>query len=90
MSGVTKDKLLTTIGDFTWFWGQDFFIETSYGNFHWKDPDYGGDNTMTLFDGDLDAFGQYLNLDFGRDKGFHEIRHPCGENFTLILNPAES
>jgi hypothetical protein len=86
MSEITKEKLLSTMSDFTWFWGQDWFIETELGNFHWKDPDYGnGDNTITKFDGTYKDFCTYLNIEYGRDKGKNLIPNRCGNNFTLIL-----
>lgn len=81
-----KSQLLQIMGDFTWYWGQDWFIETEIGNFHWKDPDYGsGDNIMTKFDGNIQAFRKFLNVDFGRDKGRHDIERYCGKDFIVVL-----
>lgn len=81
---VTKELLLEQGGLFTWYFGQDFFIETPIGNFHWKDPDYDGDNTITLFDGDVVKFNTHMR-GFGRDKGYHDIINYCGSEFTLVI-----
>lgn len=82
---MTKEKLLSMIGEFTYCWGCDFFIETSEGNFHWKDPDYNGNNTIRKFNGSLSDFlAQFTGMDFGRDKGTHLIASFCGEDFTFI------
>lgn len=82
---ITKELLLETMAHFTWGWGQDFFIETEHGNFHWKSPDYEGANTMTLFEGSYEDWCKKLNIDFGRDKGHHNIERKCGTEFTLII-----
>lgn len=81
---MTKEELIRTRGEFTWCWGQDFFIETPSGNFHWKDPDYQGDNTIRPFYGTLADFCKMCHVDFGRDKGKHLIGSYVGENFTLV------
>jgi hypothetical protein len=31
--------ILDTVASFTWDFGQNFFLETSEGNFVWSDPD---------------------------------------------------
>ena len=84
---VTKDALLNmgSLARFSWFWGKDFFVETPLGNFHYSDPDYGGDNTMTLFEGSYEKFRIYLNFQTSRDKGFHDIEEYCGKDFTLVI-----
>lgn len=82
---ITKEKLLNTIGSFSWFWGQTFFIETKLGNFIWKDPGYNGDNTITLFAGTYEDCRKSEKVAYARDKGFHTIKDFCGEEFTLIL-----
>jgi len=81
---MTKEELIRTRGEFTWCWSQDFFIETPLGNFHWKDPDYQGDNTIRPFYGTLADFCKMLHVDFGRAKGKHLIGSYVGENFTLV------
>lgn len=82
---MTKEKLLSMIGEFTYCWGFHFFIETSEGNFVWEDPDYGGNNTIKKFNGSLSDFlAQFNGIDFGRDKGKHYIWNYCGKDFVLI------
>ena len=85
---LTKEEISGLVGEFTWDFGQCFFIETEVGNFVWSDPDYNGDNSLTLFDGDIldffrgDIHSEYSDF-FGRDKGMHFIRDYCGEDFIL-------
>lgn len=81
---VTKEQLLSTNGTFTWFFGQDWFIQTDLGNFHWKDPSYQGDNTVAKFEGSYEDFCKFINVDFGRAKGIKMISLKCGEEFELI------
>lgn len=81
MSNMTKEKLCGMIGDFTWNFGNKFFIETAEGNFIWSDPDYNGDNTIRKFNGTLQ---DYFGDSFGRDKGKHYISDYCGTEFTLV------
>lgn len=85
MTIITKEQLLDAVGDFTWFWGQTFFISTSLGNFKWSAPSYDGDNIMTPFQGDITDFCKHMNIDYGRDKGVHFIKSYCGDQFTLII-----
>jgi len=67
------------IGDFTWCWGNSFFIETHEGNFVWKDPAYNGDNSIVSYDGSLEDFLKENNLEYGRDKGTHIIGDYIGD-----------
>jgi hypothetical protein len=81
---ITKEQLLNEVGDFTWDFGQCFFIETRYGNFIWSDPDYNGDNTMMEYSGSIqDFFSSRYGL-YGRGKGNHLISRYCGDKFTVI------
>lgn len=80
----TKQDLLNSIADFTYFWGADFFVETSFGNFHWKDPDYNGDNSFTLINKDYGQFCNSMNVEFGRSKGFHVVERYCGPDINII------
>ncbi len=73
MSKLTKNDL----GKFTYCWGMDFFIETEKGNFLWKDPEYGGDNTISPYKGSLGDFLKGNLLPYGRDKGSHKIGDYC-------------
>lgn len=71
------------VGEFTWCWGWSFFIETSQGNFVWKDPEYGGDNTIRPYSGSYDDFCKEKNVPYGRNKGKHVIEAYC-PGFRLI------
>jgi hypothetical protein len=82
---ISKEAIANTVGDFIYMWGMHFFIETSLGNFVWSDPDYQGDNTMTLFNGSYGDYCKQKNIDFGRAKGRHLIGRYCGENFTVVI-----
>lgn len=78
---MTKEKLAGMVGEFTWDFGQNFFIETSEGNFVWSDPAYNGDNTIRPYNGTVE---DYFGNSFGRDKGKHYIGKYCGDQFTLV------
>ena len=79
-----KEALIGAMATFTWYFGQDWLVETEFGNFHWKDPDYKGDNTMTLFNGSHIQFRDHVNVGMGRDKGLRSIEKVCGTEFTLV------
>lgn len=81
-----KEKLMNMVGQFTWDFGQNFFIETSIGNFIWSDPDYYGDNTIKSFDGSIK---DYFGKGFGRRKGHHTISEYCGEDFEFVEGEIE-
>lgn len=40
---------------------------------------------MTPFSGDIMDFCKFQNVDYGRDKGFHDIERYCGTEFTLVI-----
>lgn len=80
----TKQDILNYFAKFTWFWGADFFVETTFGNFHWKDPDYDGDNSFTLVNQDYCQFCKSMNVEFGRSKGFHEVERYCGPDINIV------
>ena len=82
---VTKEEFLNVVGEFTWMWGMDFFIETDVGNFIWKDPDYQGDNTIRRYNGSYNDYLKEFDIDFGRDKGKHMISEYCGTEFKLVV-----
>lgn len=77
---MTKEILADMMGDFTWDFGQKFFIETSVGNFVWSDPDYNGDGFIERYNGTIQS---WFGGSYGRDKGTHRIGSYCG-NFTYI------
>ena len=81
---LTKELVSSVYGEFTWGFGCTFFIETSLGNFEWKDPDYSGDNSLRVFPGDYAQWLRMSNIPFGRDKGTHLICNYCGTDFTFI------
>lgn len=81
-----KEQLMNVVGEFTWDFGQNFFIETPIGNFVWSDPDYYGDNTIRTFNGSIqDYFGE----GFGRCKGRHTISGYCGEDFEFVAGESK-
>lgn len=77
------NNLLDEIADFTWSFGEEWFLETSHGNYTWSDPDYGGDNTMKPFNGTYGRWCQIVGVPYGRDKGKHIIRDYCGERVCI-------
>ena len=81
----TKEAIADVFGEFTYMWGMHFFIETSLGNFVWADPNYQGDNTMTLFSGSYQDYCKKHKIDFGRSKGTHQVGHYCGTDFTVVI-----
>jgi len=70
---------------FCWSFGMEFFLETSKGNFVWKDPDYGGDNTIISFIGDYETYIRKRKLPYCRDKGLHVIRDYCGDKARIVI-----
>lgn len=86
------ETLLDQTGEFTWMFGQTFFIETSERNYLWNDPAYNGDNTISPFKGDLNDAVKFCNIPFGRDKGIKTIRGYCGDQIKLgpEINPNKS
>lgn len=79
-----REKILATMANFTWFFSEDWFVVTDFGNFHWRDPRYGGNNAFTLFNGGYDLFRQNVGVVQGRDKGQHEIERYCGRDIVLV------
>lgn len=81
---MTEEKLAGLVGEFTWLWSDEFFIETKAGNFLWSDPDYGGDNSIHMISCSYTDFIKNIGLDYGRDKGKHFIGDYCGNQFSLV------
>lgn len=77
-------NVLDLVGKFTWCWNADFFIETEQGNYVWKSPDYGGNNTITKVDVTLEEWLKHLNIEYGRDKGKHVIRDYAGSTPVIV------
>ena len=69
------------MAEFTWDFGQQFFLETDKGNFVWSDPDYSGDNTIRPFAGSCKEF---FGKSYGRGKGRHQIAQYCGDQVKII------
>ena len=87
---ITRAELLNLMGEFTWFWDCTFFISTKRGNFVWSDPDYpGGDNTIRPFAGSIFVFQKEHRLDYGRDKGYHQIYRKCGDQIIFITGDTD-
>lgn len=83
VSGIDREKLLDSIGNFTWDFGQQFFVETKHGNYVWSDPDYYGDNSFTKFEGSYKKWIKQTTAPYGRDKGTHLLRSYCGDQIVL-------
>jgi hypothetical protein len=82
---MTKEEVLGLVGEFTWTFGDEFFVETAKGNFIWSDPDYNGDNTLTRYDGSWDDYRlSGSRLQYGRDKGKHFISAYCGDEVVVV------
>lgn len=71
-----KEQLMNKAGDFTWDFGQNFFIETPIGNCVWSDPDYYGDSTICSFNGTIQNY-------FGEDFDFSDKEFI--DDFTSIV-----
>jgi hypothetical protein len=85
-TSVSIDNLLNAMGQFSWSWGDKFFIETQYGNYVWSDPDYNGDNTIRRYHGNLKHFVLDEQVQFVRDKGTHMIRRYVGDDVIPVGN----
>lgn len=83
---TSRSVVLDIVGEFTWDFGQRFFIESPGGNFIWKDPGYDGDNTLTYTPLSYDAYAQQT---LGRSKGYYKIRDRCGESVRIIIEGVE-
>jgi len=81
---MIREQFLDMIGDFSWDFGCQFFVETSVGNFIWSDPDYEGDNSFTLTRETLDEYIEKMNIPYVRSKGVHTIRGYCGEDIGIV------
>lgn len=72
-----------TEANFSWNYGQYFFVETKDGNYVWADPDYGGDNSFHYFHGTYRDFIRWDGVPYCRDKGRHFIHDYCGKDIVL-------
>lgn len=79
---ILQREPVLTINDsaeFTWSFGNQFFLETKYGNYIWNDPEYGGDNIISKFEGGIFDWYRSRGIPFGRAKGHHIIKEYCGK-----------
>lgn len=79
-----NQSVLNILGDFTWLWNSEFFIETAEGNYVWSDPDYAGDNTLRPVKQTLTEYLRERRIDYGRDKGKHFIGAYCGQDVKVL------
>lgn len=79
-----KSLTVEDVADFTWNWNDLFFLETAKGNFVWSDPEYGGDNTIRPYNGDLKKF---FGKSYGRSSGSHTIAAYCGNGVRILDEP---
>ena len=77
---MSPKEFLETIGDFTWLFGMEFFIETAVGSFVWRDPDYNGDNTIRYTSKSYKDYLKECHIGYGRDKGKHIIGRYIGKD----------
>ena len=76
---MTKEELGNLVGEFTWSFNNEFFIETHQGNFVWSAPDYQGTGEIRSFTGNYDDWCKQIRIPYGRDKGTHVIKNYCGD-----------
>jgi len=81
---MDREVVLDLVGEFSWSFGETFFIETSAGNWVWSDPDYQGDNTLTRWNGTHEQWCKAVGIPWSRDKGKHRIRDYCGDAVHLV------
>lgn len=77
-------NVLYEVGEFSWDFGSNFFIETHLGNYIWSDPDYNGDNTLRPYPGSLESFLKDRDIPYVRDKGKHIVRDYCGPDVKVV------
>lgn len=83
---MKRDDILTCLAEFTWDFGNKFFVETELGNFVWSDPSYQGDNSFTQT---AMSFDEWINGSFGRSKGHHLVERYCGDQIKIVLLSGE-
>lgn len=78
----TEVGLLDAQAEFTWGFGEEFFVEVDDGTHYiWSSPMYGGDNS---FIATQLSYDQWIERNYGRDKGHHRIRDYCGPDIKII------
>ena len=55
---MTQSQISSLFGSFTWAFNslEKVLIETDEGNFLWKDPEFGGNNSLRKFTGSYNDF----------------------------------
>lgn len=89
MSELTREQILKLKCNATWDFGQRFFFETEIGNFIWKDPDMGGDNSIVKTSMSLEEFCMPMGRDKGNEILIEEIVNPVlrrNRNVELFEN----
>ena len=81
-----KKLTVNDCAEFSWSFSNRFLLETDNGNFVWNDPDYGGDNTITRFNGGIKEFCKSENIPYVRSKGQHRIGDYCGDEVKIITD----
>lgn len=76
---MKTQEFLEQIGDFTWLFGCELFIETAVGNFVWRNPDLLGDNTLTYTSKTYTEYTRSLPYP-GRSKGHFVIGDYVGKD----------
>lgn len=77
-----REIVLDSFGEFTWNFGNNFYVVTSVGWFIWSNPYYGGDNSFVQTSITVSDF---FEDHFGRHKGRHKIRDYCGDDIKITL-----
>ena len=85
---MKTQEFLNMTGEFTWFFGMHFFIETDIGNFVWSDPVYYGDNSIKPYPGTVQEYSEFCGH-FGRCKGVHTIGEYCGNEVKILVDNME-
>lgn len=65
-------------GSFYWCFGFDYFITTDNGNFIWQDPQFGGDNSFILFNGNIEDYKRHKKISSFRWEGIFSVDDRCG------------
>jgi len=60
-----RDQILDLVGEFTWDFSNEFFIETGEGNFVWDNVTH----VLRSFQGEYTDWLFAQGIPYGRDKG---------------------
>lgn len=74
----------STSGEFTWDFGQTFYVRTDEGNFIFSDPVYNGDNTLRETN---QTYDEWIDTGaWGRDKGMRNLGAWCSGATVILLD----